>query len=116
MSVQIGKRKLLDVTDRLGTDVLHGTESHTVVDDVHDPGSKTGYNDHDKDPGKVIPHPLEVYLMFCNDLVDRVTKQYRHVELKDYGDCGKDDTEDQEQTVSSNETEYLPQSFCAVCI
>ena len=54
--------------------------------------------------------------MFCNDLVDRVTKQYRYVELKDYGDCGKDDTEDQEQTVSSNETEYLPQSFCAVCI
>ncbi len=42
VAVQVGERKYLDMADRFCTDILYCTEGHTVVDDVHDPGSNTG--------------------------------------------------------------------------
>ena len=79
VAVQIGERQYLNLTDRFCADILYRTESHAVVDDVHDPGSDTGDDDHDKNSCQIVPHHTEVYVVFGNDLIDRITKKYRHV-------------------------------------
>ena len=79
VAVQIGERQYLDMTDRFGTDILYRTEGHAVIDDVHDPGCNTGDDDHDKNSCQVVPHHTEVYFVFGNDLIDRITKKYRYV-------------------------------------
>ena len=91
MSIQIGEGKYLDMADRSGTDILYCAKCHTVVDDIHDPHSKTGHDDHHKNSGKIIPHHLEVYRMFCDDLVDCIAEQYRDIQLKDHGNRSQDD-------------------------
>ena len=79
VAVQIGEGQYLNMADRFCADVLHCTERHTVVDNVHDPGCDTGYEDHDKNSGQVVPHHTEVYFMFGNNLINCVTKKYRHI-------------------------------------
>ena len=79
VAVQIGERKYLNMTDRFCTDILYRTEGHTVVNDIHDPGSNTGNDDHHKNPAEIIPHHTEINFTFGNYLVNRITEKYRYI-------------------------------------
>ena len=51
--------------------------------------------------------------MLGNDLINGISEQDWDIQLKDNGNCCQYDTEDQQKTVSSDETQYFKKSFAA---
>ena len=84
MLVQIRKRKLLDVADCLGSDILYNMIGHAVIDKVHDPDC--GCSDHyeQKNLLQIEPHLGKVYIVRCYDLINRITEENRHIKLKNH--------------------------------
>ena len=51
--------------------------------------------------------------MLGNDLINGISEQDWDIQLKDNGNCCQYDTEDQQKTVSSDETQYFKKGFAA---
>ena len=92
MLIQIGERQLLNVTDGFGTDILYRAVGHPVIDDAHNPGGNRGDDNHDENPGEVIPHPVKINGMGADYFINGISEKDRYIELQHDGDCSQNNT------------------------
>ena len=98
---------MLNMTDRLCADIPDGIKGHPVIDQVHDPGGTSGNEDQDQNLTEIAPHTGKVHLSGTDDLVDRVSKQNRNIQLEQYRCRSQQDAQDQEKTISSDKAKYF---------
>ena len=80
------------MTDGFGTDILYRAVGHPVIDDAHNPGGNGGDDNHDENPGEVIPHPVKINGMGADYFINGISEKDRYIELQHDGDCSQNNT------------------------